>query len=179
MRLASVAPSLLVAALAVPLAACASSPETSTGQLAKASDLNYQCDDSAHDPSFACGVKLAFDGDQLTATGVYRDGTAGGPGARGTLSGQAQIDLDDLIAKLPLSTPAMIHDAGCGGAPLRQTTFAVQFDDGQLREYTYEYGSGAAQNLDSYVLSLVRDVQGCSGSHIAFASCTPNAAPQL
>ena len=175
MRLASV----LLAALALPLAACASSPDTSTGQLAKASDVNYQCDDSAHDPSFACGVKLAFDGDQVTATGMFRDGTAGGPGAVGTLAAQTQIDLDDLIAKLPLSTPAMIHDAGCGGAPLRETTFAIQFDDGKLRDYTFEYGSGPAQNLDTYVLSLVRDVQGCNGSHIAFTSCTPNAAPQL
>ena len=97
--------------LALPLVACASSPDTSTGHLARASDLDYQCDDSAHDAAFACGVKLAFDGDQVTATGVYKDGTAGGP--------------------------------------------------------------------DSYVLSLVRDVQGCSGSHIAFTSCTPNTAPQL
>ncbi len=165
--------------LALPLVACASSPDTSTGQLARASDLNYQCDDSAHDAAFTCGVKLAFDGDQLTATGLYKDGTTGGPAASGALSAEAQVDLDNLIAKLPLSTPAMIHDAGCGGAPLRETTFAIQFDDGQLREYTYEYGSGAAQNLDSYVLSLVRDVQGCSGSHIAFTSCTPNTAPQL
>jgi hypothetical protein len=170
---------LAFAFLAVPLVACASSPDTSSGQLSRASDLNYQCDDSAHDAAFACGVKLAFDGDQLTATGLYRDGSTGGPGAVGVLGAQAQIDLDDLIAKLPLSTPAMIHDAGCGGAPLRETTFAIQFDDGQLRDYTFEYGSGPAQNLDSYVLSLVRDVQGCSGDRVAFTSCTPNTAPQL
>lgn len=166
--------------LALPFAACGtSSPDTSSGQLARASDINYQCDDSAHDASFACGLKLAFDGDQVTATGVYKDGTAGGPGASGVLSAQAAVDLDDLIAKLPLSTPAMIHDAGCGGAPLRATTFAIQFDDGQLREYTYEYGSGPAQNINDYVLSLVRDVQGCNGSQIAFSTCTPNATPAL
>lgn len=44
---------------------------------------------------------------------------------------------------------------------------------------TLLYGSGPAQNLDDYVLSLVRDLHGCSGSHIAFTSCTPNVAPQL
>ena len=170
----------LFATLPLALAACGtSSPATSSGQLARASDINYQCDDSAHDGAFACGLKLAFDGDQLTATGVYKDGTVGGPGASGVLNAQAAVDLDDLIAKLPLSTPAMIHDAGCGGAPLRATTFAIQFDDGQLREYTYEYGSGPAQNIDDYVLSLVRDVQGCTGNRIAFTACTPNATPAL
>jgi hypothetical protein len=164
------------------LGACATTPDstdTGTGQLAKASDLNYQCDDSAHDPSFACGAQLSFDGDQLTATGLYRDNSTGGPGATGALTAMAQSDLDDLISALPLSTPAMIHDAGCGGAPLRQTTFAIQFDDGQLRQYTFEYGSGAAQKLDDYVLQLVRDVQACSGDRITFASCTPNTAPAL
>ena len=169
----------LLALVLAPLAACATSPDTSTGALAKASDLNFQCDDSAHDPTFACGAQLSLDGDQLTATGLYRDNSTGGPGATGALTAMAQTDLDDLISALPLSTPAMIHDAGCGGAPLRQTTFAIQFDNGQLRQYTFEYGSGAAQKLDDYVLQLVRDVQACSGDRITFASCTPNAAPQL
>jgi len=173
--------SLLAFALA-PLAACATSPsgpDTSTGQLAKASDVSYQCDDSAHDGSFSCGVKLAFDGDQLTASGVYKDGTAGGPGATGTLTANAAADLDGLIAQLPLSTPSTITQEDCGGAPLRTTTFSIQFDNGQMRDFTYQYGSGVAQQIDDYVLELVRQVNACAGDRVTFASCTPNTAPAL
>jgi len=172
---------LLAFALA-PLAACATSPstpDTSTGELARATDTNYQCDDSAHDPTFACGVKLAFAGDQLTATGVYKDGTAGSPIAAGALTATAQADLDDLVAQLPLSTPAMITEEDCGGAPLRSTSFSIQFDNGQLRDFTYQYGSGVAQQIDEYVLELVRQVNTCAGDRITFASCTPNVEPQL
>ena len=161
------------------LGACASSPDTSTGTLTRASDLQYQCDDSAHDASFACGVSISLANGQLTATGLYKDGTSGGPGATGTLTPAAQADLDNLIASLPLSTPAMIHDSGCGGAPLRETTFAIQFDDGQARDYTFEYGSGPAAELDSFVIKLVGQIDACGGDSVTLAQCSPNTAPQL
>lgn len=173
--------SLLAFALA-PLAACATSPsppDTGTGQLAAASDVSYQCDDSAHSSAFSCGVKLAFEGDQLTASGLYKDGTAGGPGATGTLTANAAADLDALIAQLPMSTPTTITEEDCGGAPLRSTTFAIQYDDGQLKNFTYQYGSGVAQQIDDYVLELVRQVNACAGDRVTFASCTPNTAPAL
>lgn len=158
------------------LAACTSAPDTSTGSLTRASDLQFECDDSAHSASFACGQSITFAGDQLTATGLYRDQTTGGPGATGTLTADASTELASLIAALPLSTPEMIHDEGCGGAPLRSTQFSIQFDNGQARSYTFEYGSGPAQDLNDFVINLRGQIDACSGSSITFASCSPNVA---
>jgi hypothetical protein len=170
MRLALLASPLL-------LVACTSAPDTSTGTLTRASDLQFQCDDSAHSPSFACGVTITFAGDQLTATGLYEDQTTGGPGATGTLTPGAVDELAGLIANLPLSTPEMIHDTGCGGAPLRSTQFSIQFDNGDTRNYTFEYGSGPAQDLNDFVIDLRGQIDACAGPSVTFASCTPNVAP--
>lgn len=158
------------------LAACTSAPDTSTGSLTRASDLQFECDDSAHTSSFACGVSITFAGDQLTATGLYLDQSTGGPGATGTLTPAAADELASLIAALPLSTPEMIHEAGCGGAPLRSTQFSIAFDNGQSRNYTFEYGSGPAQDLNDFVIDLRGQIDACTGSSITFASCTPNVA---
>ena len=68
----------------------------------------------------------------------------------------------------------MITQEDCGGAPLRTTTFSIQFDNGQMRDFTYQYGSGVAQQIDDYVLELVRQVNACAGDRVTFASCTPN-----
>jgi hypothetical protein len=170
MRLALFASPLL-------LVACTSAPDTSTGSLTKASDLQFQCDDSAHSSSFACGVSMTFAGDQVTATGLYADQTTGGPGAVATLTPAAADELADLIASLPLSTPEMIHSADCGGAPLRSTQFSIQFDNGEARNYTFEYGSGPAQDLNDFVIDLRGQIDACSGTSVTFASCTPNIAP--
>lgn len=172
MRLALLASPLL-------LVACASDPDTSTGTLTSASDLVFQCDDAAHDPTFSCGVAVTFAGDQLTATGLYRDQTTGGPGATGTLTAAAADQLQTLIASLPLTTPEMIHSADCGGAPLRQTTFAIQFDNGDAHTYTFEYGSGPAQDLNDFVIDLRGQIDACSGTSVTFTSCTPNLAPNI
>ena len=171
----------LACILAAPLAACATSPstpDTSTGQLAQATDTDYQCDDSAHASTFACGVNLVFAGPDFQATGRFKDGTAGGQMAVGTLTDGAEADLENLIAQLPLSTPDTITEANSGGAPLRSTTFSIQFDDGKTRDFTYQYGSGVAQQIDEYVLEIVRQVNACSGDRVTFNSCTPNIAPQ-
>lgn len=163
--------------LLLAIGACTSAPDTSTGSLTRASDLRYECDDSAHASTFACGVSMTLSADQVTATGLYADHTTGGPGAVATLTPDALAELDGLIASLPLSTPAMIHDEGCGGAPLRDTQFSIHFDDGQQRDYTFEYGSGPAQDLNDFVLDLVGEITTCSGARLAFSQCTPSIAP--
>lgn len=171
-------PAMRLVLLASPLLliACTSAPDTSTGSLTRASDLQFDCDDAPHS-SFACGVAMTFAGDQITATGLYRDQTTGGPGATATLSADASAQLAGIIASLPLSTPAMIHEAGCGGAPLRSTQFSVQFDNGEARDYTFEYGSGPAQELNDFVIDLRGQIDACSGTSVTFTSCTPNVEP--
>ena len=159
------------------LVACTSAPDTSTGSLTKASDLQFQCDDAAHSSSFACGVAMTFAGNQVTATGLYRDQTTGGPGATAALTPAAADELAGLIAALPLDTPEMIHSADCGGAPLRSTQFSIQFDNGQAHDYTFEYGNGPAQDLNDFVIGLVGQIDACTGPDLTFAQCSPNVAP--
>jgi hypothetical protein len=163
--------------LLLALGACASDPGTSPGTLTKASDLVYQCDDSSG--SFSCGTQIQLANGQLTATALHRDGTTGATQATGALTAAAQDQIDGLIAKLPLDTPDTIHDVGCGGAPLRSTTFSIQFTDGTAKDYSFEYGSGVASQIDDFVLQLVRQVNACGGDSVTLDACTPNAAPQL
>ncbi len=160
--------------LLLALGACAGT-DTSPGTLTKASDLNFQCSDA--NASYSCGLSIAFTGGQLTATALHRDNTTGGTIATGALTAAAQDQIDGLIAKLPLDTPDTIHDVGCGGPPLRSTTFSIQFADGKARDYSFEYGSGVASDIDNFVLQLVRDIDACSGTSVTLDQCTPNTQP--
>lgn len=150
--------------------------QTSPGTLTKASDLVFQCTDSS---SASCGLSISFTDGQLAATALHKDGTTGAALATGALTAAAQDQIDGLIAKLPLDTPDTIHDIGCGGAPLRSTTFSIQFTDGKARDYTFQYGSGVASQIDDFVLQLVRDIDACGGSSVTLDACTPNAQPTL
>jgi hypothetical protein len=161
--------------LLLAVGACATDPGTSPGTLTKASDLDYQCDDSS--ASYSCGTSISLTNGQLTAIALHRDGTTGATIATGALTASAQDQIDSLIAKLPLDTPDTVHDVGCGGPPLRQTTFSIDFTNGTSRDYTFEYGSGVASQIDDFVLQLVRQVNACSGDSVTLDACTPNTQP--
>jgi hypothetical protein len=162
--------------LLLALGACATEASTSPGSIAKASDLVYQCQDSS---SYSCGTQVQFADGQLAAIALHRDGTTGATLATGALTAAAQDQIDGLIAKLPLDTPATIHDVGCGGAPLRSTTFSIDFKNGGAKDYTFEYGSGVAGDIDTFVLGLVRQINACSGDSVTLDSCTLNAPPAI
>lgn len=163
--------------LLLAVGACATDPGTSPGTLTKASDVVYQCDDSSG--SFSCGTQVQLANGQLTAIALHRDGTSGTTLATGALTASAQDQIDGLIAKLPLDTPDTVHEAGCGGAPLRSTTFSIDFANGTAKDYTFEYGSGVPGQIDDFVLQLVRQINACSGDSVTLESCTPNTLPQL
>jgi hypothetical protein len=160
--------------LVLALGACSADTSTSPGNLTKASDLVYQCQDSS---SYSCGTQVQFTDGQLTAIALHRDGTTGATLATGALTAVAQDQIDGLIAKLPLNTPDTIHDEGCGFAPLRSTTFSIEFKNGAAKDYAFEYGSGVAGDIDAFVLGLVREINACSGDSVTLDSCTPNTQP--
>jgi hypothetical protein len=161
--------------LVLALGACSTDPSTSPGSLTKASDVVYQCDDSSG--AFSCGTQVTLTDGQLTAVALHKDGTTGATLATGALTAAAQDQIDGLIAKLPLDTPDTIHSAGCGGAPLRSTTFSIDFKNGGAKDYSFEYGSGVAGDIDTFVLGLVRQIDACSGDSVTLDSCTPNTLP--
>ena len=156
------------------LAACTTTPETDTGQLAGFEDRLYEeCQDNA---SFTCGLRVTVTDGQISAVGIRTDGSTSAAPATGTLTADAQIALDDMIARIPMSTPSTVHDEGCGLAPTRSTNLDVVFDTHGLRHFDIEYASdGAMAELHELVLDLVTEIRLCSGSHLTFDACQRNA----
>ena len=153
--------------------ACTTTP-TSTGQLRTVVDVPTGCDDSADNPSWACTVQIAITNNHLSAVGVFNDGIAGGPTAEATLTGPAVDQLATLISGFPLDTPDTIHSDGCGGPPARSTHFAIDFDNGDSREFSFEYSTDPdVRDLDNYILGLVTEVSTCRGDRLSIASCVP------
>jgi len=159
--------------LSLALAACTTTTPTSSGQLVTADDRINACDDDSH--ASACGTHLAFDRDRVTSNGVFKDGGQAPSGALAALTPDASAELGALVAQLPLDTPDTIAEEGCGGPAVRSTSFTIAFDDGEVRQFDYQYGSGVAQQLDSYITMLVGELAACSGSHVTFEHCVPNA----
>ena len=154
-------------------AACTTTEATDTGQLVGIEDRMFaECQDGT---SFSCGVRVTVTDGQVVATGVFEDGRTGGPSATGALTEAAQLELSGMIGQIPLSTPSTIHEAGCGGAPLRATGLDVMFDHDGLRHFDVQYaGEGPMQDLNDYVMDLVTEIRLCSSSRMTFDACQAN-----
>ena len=155
------------------LAACTATPETDTGQLTRFEDRMFaECQDGS---GFTCGVQVTVTDGQISAVGVRNDGETNGATTTGLLTADAQLALDDMIARIPMSTPSTVHDQGCGLAPIRATNLDVMFDVNGLRHFDIEFASeGAMAELHTLVLDLVTEIRLCNGSHLTFDACQPN-----
>jgi hypothetical protein len=135
-----------------------------------------ECTDTSADPSFACTVQVSVTGTQLTANGVYNDGSSTiAPIATATLTPAAQQTLAGLIASFPLDVDDTIHSDGCGLAPTPATRWSIDFDNGEHRTFTYEYSDDPnVRALNDYVMRLAGQITECSGDAMTFDHCTPN-----
>jgi len=154
------------------IAAC-TTEVTDTGQLVGFEDRMFaECEDAG---SFTCGVRVSVTDGQVVAVGMTNQGATQSTSTTGTLNEAALVQLDDMIARIPMSTPDTIQESGCGLAPVRSTTLDVSFDVHGLRHFDVVYAeNGAMAELNRFVLDLTSEIRLCNSTHMTFDACQPN-----
>ena len=164
---------LLLLSTVLAASACTTSePSTDTGQLTKIRDQVFV--DCVSTADSTCTVEVIVSDGRLEAFGVTDEGATAGPHATADLTAQARATLADLVASIPTEA-SVVHDVGCGGAPLRTTSADVAFDHDGMRHFEIEYAAeGPMADFSRYLQDLVSGIRTCNSSELTFDSCTPN-----
>ena len=165
---------LLLATATVAASACTTSePSTDTGRLIGLDDQVFECQEAAGG-TFTCMIDVSVTDAQLTAIGRFENGSTG-PMATATINESARLRIAEMIGHLPLESPDVVHDVGCGGAPLRSTNAHLLFDHDGERNFQFEYAAeGPMADFSRYLQDLVTGIRTCNSPDLAFDSCTPN-----